>query len=64
MTGLGTANVVGVAAGAAVAGLLVDRTSIGTALLVDAGAGLVVLLAGLAASTLRTHPAPDRTPVG
>lgn len=64
MTGLGTANVVGVAAGAAVAGLLVDRTSIGTALLVDAGAGVVLLLAGLAASTLRPHPSPDRRDVG
>ncbi|MCW2847791.1 MAG: putative arabinose efflux permease, family [Marmoricola sp.] len=47
MTMLGTANVAGVAAGAAVAGLLVDRAAPGAALLVDAGAGVLVLAAGL-----------------
>lgn len=49
MTALGTANVVGVAAGAAAAGVLVDRSSPGAALLVDVAAGVLVLLAGLGA---------------
>lgn len=59
MTSLATANVVGVAAGAAVAGLLVDRSSTGAALKVDAVAGLLVLVSGLAASFLRARPAPE-----
>ncbi len=49
MTGLATANIVGVAAGAAVAGVLVDRVSPGAALLVDIAAGVLVLTAGLVA---------------
>lgn len=54
MTALGTANVVGVAAGAALAGQLVDGPGPGAALLLDAAAGVVVLLAGIAAM-LRPH---------
>ncbi len=49
MTALATANVVGVAAGAAVAGLLVDRVSPAAALLVVAVAGVLVLVGGLGA---------------
>ena len=49
MTALATANVVGVAAGAAVAGLLVDRVSTAAALLVVAVAGVLVLVGGLGA---------------
>jgi hypothetical protein len=49
MTLLGTANVVGVAVGAAVAGVLVDQLSPGAALLVDVAAGALVLIAGLVA---------------
>jgi MFS family permease len=49
MTMLGTANVAGVAAGAAAAGLLVDRVSPGAALLVDVVAGVLVLGAGVVA---------------
>lgn len=47
MTMLGTANVAGVAAGAAAAGILVDRVSPGAALLVDFAAGVLVLAAGV-----------------
>ena len=54
MTALATANVVGVAAGAAVAGQLVDRVSPGAGLLVVSFAGLVVLAGGLGAR-LRPH---------
>jgi predicted MFS family arabinose efflux permease len=53
MTALATANVVGVAAGAAVAGQLVDRVSPGGALLVDGVAGVFVLAGGLAARVTR-----------
>ena len=49
MTALSTANVAGVAAGAAVAGLLVDAASPGSALLVDCAAGLLVAGGGVAA---------------
>ncbi|RYP83528.1 MFS transporter [Nocardioides guangzhouensis] len=49
MTALATANVVGVAAGAAVAGQLVDRVSPGAGLLVVSVAGLGVLACGLGA---------------
>ncbi|SDT05750.1 Predicted arabinose efflux permease, MFS family [Nocardioides scoriae] len=52
MTALATANVVGVAAGSAVAGRLVDGPGPGAALLVDAVAGALVLGAGLAALAL------------
>ena len=47
MTTLATANVVGVAAGAAVTGLLVDRVSPATGLLVVSAAGVLVLAGGL-----------------
>lgn len=53
MTALSTANVVGVAAGAALAGGLVDGAGPTAALLVTSAAGLVVLGAGLVAR--RTH---------
>ncbi|GAB3999364.1 MFS transporter [Nocardioides marmoraquaticus] len=49
MTALSTANVVGVAAGAALAGGLVDGAGPTAALLVTSAAGLVVLGAGLVA---------------
>ena len=49
MTALSTANVVGVAAGAAAAGGLVDGTGPTAALLVVAAAGAAVLGAGLLA---------------
>lgn len=58
MTALSTANVVGVAAGAAVAGVLVDRVSPGAALLVDAGAGVLVLFGGLTARYVATRSWP------
>lgn len=61
MTLLGTANVVGVAAGAAVAGLLVDRVSPGAALLVDVAAGALVLVAGLVALLARSPATPTRS---
>jgi len=54
MTALSTANVVGVAAGAALAGGLVDGAGPTAALLVTSAAGLVVLGAGLVAR--RTTP--------
>ena len=57
MTALSTANVVGVAAGAAMGGLLVDRASPGAALLVDVAAGALVLLAGLGAVLRPLDPA-------
>ncbi len=64
MTALSTANVVGVAAGAALAGVLVDRVAPGAALLIDAGAGALVLLGGLAArSTAARYSARFSTPV-
>ena len=47
MTALSTANVVGVAAGAAVAGQLVDRVSPGAGLLVVSAAGVLVLAGGV-----------------
>ncbi|MET1059847.1 MAG: MFS transporter [Nocardioides sp.] len=47
MTALSTANVVGVAAGAAVTGQLVDRVSPGAGLLVVSAAGVLVLAGGL-----------------
>ena len=47
MTALSTANVVGVAAGAAVAGQLVDRVSPGAGLLVVSFAGVLVLAGGV-----------------
>ena len=53
MTALGTANVVGVAAGAAAAGGLVDGAGPTAALLLVALAGASVLLAGLAARAQR-----------
>ncbi len=53
MTALATANVVGVAAGAAAAGILVDQVSPGAALLVDSLAGALVLVAGLVLVGLR-----------
>ena len=49
MTALATANVVGVAAGAAVTGQLVDRVSPGAGLLVVSVAGVGVLAGGLGA---------------
>ena len=49
MTALATANVVGVAAGAAVTGQLVDRVSPGAGLLVVSFAGVLVLAGGLGA---------------
>lgn len=52
MTALATANVVGVAAGAAVAGVLVDRAGTGAALAVDSVAGALVLAAGLTSRVL------------
>ena len=58
MTALATSNVVGVAAGAAVAGVLVDQVSPGAALLVNCAAGVLVLVAGVLAGVLReTEPA-------
>ena len=53
MTALATSNVVGVAAGAAVAGVLVDQVSPGAALLVNCAAGVLVLVAGMLAGVLR-----------
>ncbi len=59
MTMLGTANVVGVAAGAAIAGILVDRVSPGAGLLVDVAAGVLVLAAGAVALVdARRSPRP------
>ena len=55
MTSLATANVVGVAAGAALAGLLVDRVSPGAALLVTCAAGTLVLVSGAVARLTRPH---------
>ncbi|MEO5654004.1 MAG: MFS transporter [Marmoricola sp.] len=49
MTALGTANVVGVAAGAAAAGVLVDGVAPAAALLVVSVAGLLVLVGGVGA---------------
>jgi MFS family permease len=49
MTALATANVIGVAAGAAVTGHLVDSVSPGAGLLVVSGAGLLVLVGGAGA---------------
>ena len=62
MTMLGTANVAGVAAGAALAGVLVDRVSPGAALLVDVAAGVLVLAAGLVAllGARRSPRPPDQ----
>jgi hypothetical protein len=54
MTALATANVMGVAAGAAVAGQLVDRVAPGAGLLVVSVAGLLVLAGGLGAR-VRPH---------
>jgi MFS family permease len=59
MTALATANVVGVAAGAAVAGVLVDQVSPGAALLVNGVAGALVLVAGVLTGVLRER-APAR----
>ena len=53
MTALATANVVGVAAGSAVAGVLVDGSGPTAALLLDCAAGVLVLLAGLGALRAR-----------
>lgn len=53
MTALGTATVVGVGSGAAIAGGLVEGPGPAAALLVTSAAGAVVLLAGLVAR--RTH---------
>ena len=53
MTALATANVVGVAAGSAVAGVLVDGSGPAAALLLDCVAGVLVLLAGLGALRAR-----------
>ncbi len=49
MTALSTANIVGVAAGSATAGVLVDQVSHGAALLVDVAAGVLVLGGGTVA---------------
>ena len=58
MTALATSNVVGVAAGAAVAGVLVDQVSPGAALMVNCAAGVLVLVSGGLAGILReTEPA-------
>lgn len=57
MTALSTANVVGVAIGAGVAGQVIERAGIGVALLLVAAAGLVVLAGGLGAGL--TEP-PER----
>jgi MFS family permease len=56
MTALSTANVVGVAAGAAVTGQLVDRVSPGAGLLVVSAAGVLVLAGGVV-SWLTPHHA-------
>jgi hypothetical protein len=55
MTALSTANVVGVAAGAAVAGQLVDRVSPGAGLLVVSAAGVLVLAGGIVARATPHH---------
>ena len=59
MTALATSNVVGVAAGAAVAGVLVDQVSPGAALLVNCAAGVLVLVAGLLAGVAERRTPPD-----
>lgn len=61
MTALGTANVVGVAAGAAIAGVLVDQVSPGGALLVDVAAGALVLTAGAVALMDASPATPTRS---
>lgn len=61
MTALGTANVAGVAAGAAIAGVLVDRVSPGGALLVDVAAGVLVLTAGVVALLDASRATPTRS---
>ncbi len=61
MTALGTANIVGVAAGAAAAGVLVDRVSPGAALLLDVLAGLLVLAGGILALVGARHLVHDGT---
>ena len=55
MTTLSTANVVGVAAGAAIAGLLVDRVSPAAGLLVVSAAGVLVMAGGVAAWLVPHH---------
>lgn len=61
MTALGTANVAGVAAGAAIAGILVDQVSPSGALLVDVAAGALVLTAGVVALMDASRATPTRS---